>query len=412
MAVVSLAVLAVVVTGVVLRRSAGPLFPTDDLAAVMTLDERGPGAAGDRASRHRTTSVKLKRGDNFVDALAREGVNKRIGLDVAAAFRANGARLRTLKPRDTLEITWSLEGAPVRIVWEASPWLGYVALAREEGGWRVERAETRPQVRTAVVAGEVKRSLFHALEDAGESPQLAIDLAEVFSSEFDFTADTRAGDRFRLVVEKRYANETFVENGRIVAAQYVSDGNVLTGVAFEARSGAPAGFYDLAGRSLRKSFLKSPLEFTRITSGFTYKRPHPILGGTRPHLAVDYGAPVGTPVRAVSDGTVVSAGWNGGNGIQVRLRHRSGYETMYNHLSKAAVRAGQRVSQRDVIGYVGSTGLSTGPHLDYRVAKNGVFVNPLSEKFIPGEPISGADRARFTEHARDLVKRLESEAPF
>ena len=419
MAAVSLAVVGLVATGVVLRRSAGPRFPAHDLATVMTLDERSTGpdasgtaAAGDHASRHTTTTVELKRGDNFVDALAREGVDKRTGLDVAAAFRANGASLRKLKPRDTLEITWNLDGAPVRIAWEASPWLGYAAIARDDGGWRVERAETRPQVRTAVVTGEVRRSLFHAVEDTGESPQLAIDLAEIFSSEFDFTADTRAGDRFRLLVEKRYANEMFVEYGRILAAQYVSDGSALTGVAFETHGSAQPGYYDLAGRSLKKTFLKSPLEFTRITSGFTYKRPHPILGGTRPHLAIDYGAPVGTPVRAVADATVLSAGWAGGNGIQVRLRHRSGYETMYNHLSKAAVRAGQKVSQRQLIGYVGSTGLSTGPHLDYRVSKNGVFVNPLSEKFLPGEPIGGADRARFTEHARAALRRLESEAPF
>jgi murein DD-endopeptidase MepM/ murein hydrolase activator NlpD len=411
MAALSLAVVGLVATGVVLRRSAGPRFPTEDLSAAMTLDERAT-EPEPRASRHMTTTVELARGDNFVDALARRGVDKRVSLDVAAAFRAHGARLRKLKPRDTLEITWNLDGAPVRIAYDASPWLGYAAIARDDGGWRVERAETRPEVRSVVVAGEVTRSLFQAVEDAGESAQLAIDLAEIFSSDFDFTADTRAGDRFRLLVEKRYANETFVEYGPIVAAQYVSDGQALTGVAFEANGAAPLAFYDLAGRSLKKSFLKSPLEFTRITSGFTYRRPHPILGGTRPHLAIDYGAPVGTPVRAVADGRVVSAGWAGGNGIQVRLRHRSGYETMYNHLSKSTVRAGQTVSQRQVIGHVGSTGLSTGPHLDYRVSKNGVFVNPLSEMFVPGEPIGGAERARFTEHARAAIKRLESEAPF
>jgi murein DD-endopeptidase MepM/ murein hydrolase activator NlpD len=161
------------------------------------------------------------------------------------------------------------------------------------------------------------------------------------------------------------------------------------------------------GRSLKKSFLKSPLEFTRITSGFTYARPHPILGGTRPHLAIDYAAPVGTPVRAVADGVVIASGWAGGNGIQVRLRHRAGYETMYNHLSRAAVKRNARVQQRQVIGYVGSTGLSTGPHLDYRISRNGVFVNPLSEKFMPGAPIPAVDRARFNARARTIVRRLE-----
>jgi murein DD-endopeptidase MepM/ murein hydrolase activator NlpD len=165
---------------------------------------------------------------------------------------------------------------------------------------------------------------------------------------------------------------------------------------------------------LKKTFLKSPLEFTRVTSGFTYARPHPILGGVRPHLAVDYGAPAGTPVRAVADGIVLLAGWNGGNGIQVHLRHHAGYETMYNHLSRLGpgVRKGGRVSQRDVIGYVGSTGLSTGPHLDYRVKKNGRFVNPLSEKFVPGHPLEGSEHRRYLKEARALVRRLEDSSPF
>jgi murein DD-endopeptidase MepM/ murein hydrolase activator NlpD len=129
---------------------------------------------------------------------------------------------------------------------------------------------------------------------------------------------------------------------------------------------------------------------------------------------VDYAAPVGTPVRAVADGSVLVAGWNGGNGIQVHLRHRSGYETMYNHLSRlgAGVRAGGKVTQRQVIGYVGATGLATGPHLDYRVAKDGRFVNPLGEKFIPGQPLDGAERARFQREARALTKRLEEASPF
>jgi murein DD-endopeptidase MepM/ murein hydrolase activator NlpD len=205
-----------------------------------------------------------------------------------------------------------------------------------------------------------------------------------------------------------------VDYGRIRVAQYISDGRLLTGVGFESTTGGRHAYYDDNGRSLKKSFLKSPLEFTRITSGFTYARPHPILGGVRPHLAIDYAAPIGTPVRAVSDGTVTAAGWNGGNGVSITLRHRSGFQTMYNHLARVAggVRPGGRVSQRQVIGYVGATGLATGPHLDYRVARNGVFVNPIGERFIPGEPIAPTDRARFQQHARELIHQLEESAPF
>ena len=358
------------------------------------------------------STVTLRRGDTLLVALGRGGLDRRASNDIADALRASGADLRRLRPRDELEITWTLDGEPISVRWEPSPWLGFAAVATDSG-WEVRRAETRPDVRVEAVSGEVRRSLFEAVEAMGESAQLVRELVEIFSSEFDFTADTKPGDRFRLLIEKRYAGDDFVDYGQLLVAQYVSDGRVLTGVGFEPAGGRSA-YYDLAGRSLKKTFLKSPLEFTRITSGFTYARPHPILGGVRPHLAVDYAAPVGTPVRAVADGTVVMAGWNGGNGIQVHLRHRSGYETEYNHLSRLApgVRAGGKVTQRQVIGYVGATGLATGPHLDYRVAKDGRFVNPLGEKFIPGQPLDGAERTHFLRDARVLTRQLEDAAPF
>jgi len=360
----------------------------------------------------RTSTVTLRAGDTLTAVLTRLGFARRASNDVVAALRASGADLRRLRPRDTLEVTWTLDGEPAAVRWEPSPWLGFAAVATD-AGWEVRRGETRPDVRVEAVGGEVQRSLFEAIEALGESPQLVVELVEIFSSDFDFTADTRAGDRFRLLVEKRYAGEQFVDYGQILVAQYRSDGRGLTGVAYQGGAGRVA-YFDPDGRSLKKSFLKSPLEFTRITSGFTYARPHPILGGVRPHLAVDYAAPIGTPVRAVADGTILGAGWNGGNGIQVHLRHRSGYETEYNHLARlaAGVRAGARVSQRQVIGYVGSTGLSTGPHLDYRVAKDGRFVNPLGERFIPGEPLTGAEHGRFVKEARTLVRRLEDASPF
>ena len=406
-AVVSLSVVVAVVGLRVSRRPAPPPVVT-----VAPAPAPEPPAAEPSPPQVRTTTVTLRRGDTLMSALGRLGFDRRASTDVADALRAGGADLRRMRASDELEVTWTLEGEPVSVRWESSPWLGFAAVATDDG-WEMRRAETRPDVRVEAVSGEVRRSLFEAVEAMGESPQLVLELVEIFSSDFDFTADSRSGDRFRLLVEKRYAGEQFVDYGQVLAAQYLSDGRILTGVGFEPAGGRVA-YYDLDGRSLKKSFLKSPLEFTRITSGFTYARPHPILGGVRPHLAVDYAAPVGTPVRAVADGTIVDAGWNGGNGIQVHLRHASGYETLYNHLSRLGptIRTGARVSQRQVIGYVGSTGLSTGPHLDYRVAKNGRFVNPLDEKFIPGQPLDGAEHGRFLREARALVRRLEESAPF
>lgn len=369
-------------------------------------------APSEPAPSTRVQVVQFKHGDNLGQALVREGVDARVGADVAAALSASGVNLRRLQPHHRLEIAWDSQGEFQTVKYTPSPWLTHVAVARDKG-WHVERSETRPDVRVEPVSGRVARSLFQAVEDTGESAQIVVQLVEIFSSDFDFTADTRTGDRFRLLVEKRYAGERFVDYARILVAQYQSDGRLLTGVGYE-RPGERFGYYEMNGRSLRKSFLKSPLPFTRITSGFTYARPHPVLGGMRPHLAIDYAAPVGTPVQAVADGTVARAGWDGGYGLSVRLRHRAGYETMYNHLASLArdVGTGSRVRQRQVIGYVGSTGLSSGPHLDYRVSRHGEFVNPLGEKFIPGEPIPPSERPAFLRHARELRARLESLAPF
>jgi murein DD-endopeptidase MepM/ murein hydrolase activator NlpD len=356
--------------------------------------------------------VELRRGDNLVGALARAGLPVRRGHEVAAALTKGGADLRRLRPGDDLEITWSATGEPTAVTWQQTPWLGYAAVAGEDG-WTVKRLETTPDVRVETVQGEVERSLFQAIDEVGEQPQLVIALVNIFEWDFDFTADTRSGDRFRLLVEKRYAGDTFVSYGRVLAAQYISDRRVLTGIGYTPGRDR-FDYFDLDGRSLRKSFLKSPLEFTRITSRFTYARPHPILGGAMPHLAVDYAAPMGTPVRAVADGVVSQAGWDGGYGLAVRIRHRSGYESIYAHLSRLGPSAnrGTRVNQRQVIGYVGSTGLSTGPHLHYEVIKGGRRVNPLNEKFIPGDPIAVAQRAEFQQQAQALLARLEDEAPF
>ena len=361
----------------------------------------------------RIRGVDVRPGDNLVSALARAGVDARTAWEITARLGQKGAELRKLRPGAALEVTWNFRREPIEVRYAPSPWIRFAA-APANGSWEVTRSQIEPEVRVEAVQGRVRRSLFEAVEEAGESPQLVFAMVEIFSSDFDFTADTRQGDQFRLLLEKRYARGVFVDYGRILATQYASGGRTLSGVGYARRGEARWTYYDPSGHSLRKSFLKSPLEFTRITSGFMYARPHPILGGVRPHLAIDYAAPAGTPVRAVADGVVTEAGWDGGNGISVTIRHRSGYATMYNHLSKLAaeLRPGARVSQRQMIGFVGATGLATGPHLDYRVSKNGQFVNPFGERFIPGEPIAAAERAAFVDHARALLRRLEDATPF
>jgi murein DD-endopeptidase MepM/ murein hydrolase activator NlpD len=253
-------------------------------------------------------------------------------------------------------------------------------------------------VRVGTVAGEIQSSLFGAVEDAGEQDQLALDLADIFAWDVDFNTELQKGDSFRAAVEKLYLDGRFSRYGRVLAAELVRGDRTLRAVRYEGI--ATTGYFAPDGTPLRKAFLRSPLRFSRITSGFSRARLHPILHTVRPHLGVDLAAPSGTPVMAVGDGVVASAGWDGGFGNAIRLRHANGFATLYGHLSRIHVRVGQRVSQGDVIGAVGMTGLATGPHLDYRMVKSGVFVNPLRTQSPPADPVPPAERAAF-ERERD-----------
>jgi len=265
----------------------------------------------------------------------------------------------------------------------------------------------------AIVSGSISAetpSLFQAMEAAGEGVDLSIALAEIFSGEIDFNTELQPGDRFGLAVEKFTREERAPTYGEVAAAEFRNEGRVLRAIRFTAPGGKP-GYYDEHGRSLRRFFLRSPLKFEpRITSGFSRRRFHPVLHTYRAHLGVDYGAPTGAPVVAVSSGTVVSATFDAANGRMVRLSHSSGYETYYLHLSAFApgVRAGARVSQGQLIGRVGATGLASSPHLDYRVRKNGTFVNPLAEhrRMPPGEPIPAAAMTAFQEVRDRALARL------
>lgn len=255
------------------------------------------------------------------------------------------------------------------------------------------------------IRGEISReapSLIAAVTAAGESIGLALEFARIFEGEVDFGNELQPGDSFELLFEKVVREGEFGGYGDILAARFTSSGR-----SFEAfRYGAPgqkADYYDREGRSMRRFFLKSPLKFEpRVTSGFSFRRVHPVLRTARAHRGVDYGAPSGAPVLSVASGTVVRAGWTGGGGNSVYIRHDNGYETRYLHFSRIAsgIRQGTRVSQGELIGNVGSTGLSTGPHLHYELLKAGTHVNPLDEhrKLPPGQPIPAGALAAFIEH--------------
>lgn len=259
--------------------------------------------------------------------------------------------------------------------------------------------------RTEVVQGTISSSLFAAVNDAGEDDQLALDLADIFAWDVDFHTELQRGDSFKVAVEKMYLDGRLSRYGRILSAEFVRGDRTLRAVRFEG-SGGP-GYYAPDGRPLRKAFLRSPLKFSRISSGFTHSRFHPILKSFRPHLGVDYAAPVGTPVMASGDGVVILAGWDGGYGKTIKIRHPNGYETLYGHLSRINVKVGQHVAQETFIGAVGMTGLATGPHLDYRMIKSGVFLNPLKIQSPPAEPVPHAERAAFEATRDQELARLD-----
>ena len=354
--------------------------------------------------------ITLKRGETLETALRRGGLERAEAAAIVAGLRGQ-VNLRRLAPGERLSVKPAAPDGPPEITWTRSPAERY-EIRSTDGRWTVAAVRPDVETRVAAIAGEVRDSLFASVERLGETAGLTARLVSLFAWDFDFAADSLPGDRFRFLVEKRYVGDELLGYGDILVAQYASAGRpVLTSVAFE-EAGGRADYFDASGRSVKKMFLRAPLDFTRVTSGFSHARHHPILGGLRPHLAVDYGAPVGTPVRAVADGVVTMAGWDGGYGLSISLRHARGYETMYNHLSRLDVKRGERVRQRQIIGRVGTTGLSTGPHLDYRVRKAGVFVNPLGEKFIPGVPVPAHRRGAFTVHVKALLERLDAQAPF
>jgi murein DD-endopeptidase MepM/ murein hydrolase activator NlpD len=271
--------------------------------------------------------------------------------------------------------------------------------------------EDIPKTRAVItVEGRISRdtpSLIEALDGADSGLQLALALADVFSGEVDFNNDLQPGDAFRLVVEHAIREDgQFGGYGPVLAAELVNEGRRLRAVRFTVPDGKP-GYYDEQGRSLKRFLLKSPLKFDpRITSTFSRARRHPVLNYVRAHNGVDYAAPTGAPIVAVASGVVTFAGWTPGGGRTVKLRHASGYDSEYLHMSAIAsgVRAGARVGQGEVVGRVGATGLATGPHLHYGLKRNGSYVNPVREhlNMPPGEPVPALHLSLFTTE-RDRV---------
>ena len=353
---------------------------------------------------HQVTEGRIKDRSSFSKSLAEKNIPDRWIEMIVTKLKphVNFKKIRGGAYRLIMDV----KGELVRFIYEAGPTEVY-EIKKEGEDYVARRKEVPLQAFMVKVKGEIRSSLFEAMDTAGEGDSLTVSFAEILASEIDFYKDVKEGDRFKVLVEKVYKEDEFIRYGMIHAVEYQRGERVIRGIRYQ------KGYYDERGNSLIKAFLKVPLRFTRISSRFSRARNHPILGGLRPHYGVDYAAPPGTPIWAVADGTVVSSGWNTGFGNQVILRHGNGYVSCYGHLSRygPGIRKGARVKQKQVIGYVGSTGLSTGPHLDYRLVKDGKFRNPLKETFPTGIPLRREEMESFQKRKEEILPCFEGDGP-
>jgi murein DD-endopeptidase MepM/ murein hydrolase activator NlpD len=353
---------------------------------------------------------EIRPGDSLNSSFRAYGISEEVRQTVVSAF-GDILNFRNLRPRDRYLLTLDEEGGLVRCVYESGP-LDIRAVERTaDGSYRAERLAVPLSCQTVKVAGVVQSSLFASFQAFDETPKLIYSFADIFASRIDFNTEIRSGDEFELVFEKYYKDEEFVGYGNILMARYDSQARGrLEAFYFAAEDSRAASYFDREGQELGASFIRSPVPMARLTSGFSKSRLHPVLNVRRPHLGVDLAAPTGTPIMAAADGRVHFVGWNGGYGKQIILEHGGGYRTYYGHLSRFAdtLKVGSRVSKKQVIGYVGSTGLSSGPHLDYRLSQNGTFINPFSLKFTPRSVLSGAQLAQFRQEVQGIIQQADN----
>lgn len=315
--------------------------------------------------------------------------------------------LAAIKAGRTIRLSYDRAGTELlEVMYQTNSENELFVIKGGDGNWNAELVPIQYEVRVKTAEGVIEDSLYVAALEQGIREGVVIGFAEVFQWSVDFAMDLRRGDTYKFIYEERYRDGEYVMPGAVLAGRFVNDGKAYYAFYHESADGE-WGHYDENGNSVQKIFLKAPVAFKYISSGFTTGRRYiQAFNISTGHRAIDYAAAYGTPVRSVGDGTVVYAGWKGAYGNFVSVRHNGTYTTNYAHLSRYAVGYGQKVSQGQTIGYVGSTGLSTGPHLHYEMVKYGVKVNPLKEVLPPGDPIGDEERAVFTAAVDRYSSRL------
>jgi len=390
-------------TGLVLE-PAPPSEPVPD-PAVELLEAQSAQVAPEPALER--IARRLQSGETLSQALGE------IGLDRASAHEVSAVVARWVDPRRLrpgVELAAHRDGGGVvRALDLRLDGKGVLSLQHGEESWVGRWKEFERSAVTRSVRGVLEGGLEGAMERAGAPGDLAYAVAEVLQWDLDFNRDLRRGDEFEVLFEERFVEGRREGLGEVLAVRYVNRGRAIEAYRFAERA-----YYDAEGRPLQKMFLRSPMPYSRITSRFSTRRFHPVLKVHRPHYGVDYGAPTGTPARVTASGVVAFMGWDGGGGKTVKVRHPNGYLTAYLHLSRfpSGLRVGDRVRQGDVIGYVGSTGLSTGPHLDYRVQHNGRWIDPLGLRSVSADPVPTTRLAEFRATRDAMRLSFETGAPF
>jgi murein DD-endopeptidase MepM/ murein hydrolase activator NlpD len=353
--------------------------------------------------------VVVGRNDTLDGIFRRMSLNKS---DLAAIRNLPGIRqsLDFLKPGDSIKLTHTdgdIKGL-TRKVSETQT----LEVIRQDGGFEAKMIDNPVEVRVRTALATIDSSLFQAAGAADISDTVALKLANVFGWDIDFVLDIREGDRFTAVYEQIFQDGKYLRDGEVLAAEFVNNGRVFRAVRFVGDNGS-TGYYTPNGLAMRKAFLRAPVEFTRVSSAFNPHRHHPILNLIRGHMGTDYAAPTGTPVHAAGDGHVSFEGRRGGYGNAIVLTHGANVSTLYGHMSRFArnIHVGTRVQQGEVIGYVGMTGLATGPHLHYEYLTNGVHRNPQTVQLPGAEPLRAQDLQRFRELAAPLLSSLSPPQP-
>ncbi len=386
--------------------------PAPDAGALTVVDAGPTGAAPAEpattpAAAHGVFTGELQRSQTLTAALEPHGATTAQVLEIVGALRGV-YDFRSARPGSPWRLEMDPERGEVRrFVFEHGPLDVYEVVRGEDGELVGRQVEVPVRVVEAEVGAEIRASLYNAMQRAGEGAGLVALIVDVFAWDLDFFKDQHPGDRFKVIVEKLYKDEDFVRYGRILAAEYEGKKGTFRTFWYEP-AGGTGGYYLEDGQSARKTFLATPLKYGRISSGFSKKRKHPILGYTKAHLAIDYAAPRGTPVWAMAPGKISFAGRKGPNGNLVVIDHGRGLKSYYAHLHtiRRGVKRGVRVEQKQLIGTVGSTGRSTGPHLHFAVKQNGKPLNPLNMKAKRGDPIAPAQQADFAAAVKRRLDRL------